>query len=318
MAATDAERAWDNYAERNEIIEGIRTVYERSAFEHGYEESTSTSAQRIAELETEIEQLKTKNEEQYAALKKKWTDDWRAYSPDKAQAHDIIKRASTLLQSDRERADMAEKEIKQLKAEVLKLDRLQKERTGYWQNTERARAQLEAEVERLNAALDMIATEREAWKTRARTAERERDAIKEVPGGMSVALGMAKSLLEMEKRMRETAEKERDDLRAKLDAEGREWLRTKDIDRLQAVEKERDAARALMERQAEEVAEEIEASTERVATAEFLLAQTQEALKWVLPYAEQWVCSTEEAGIHVSVQRAVLDRARAIIGGDDA
>jgi chromosome segregation ATPase len=41
-------------------------------------------------------------------------------------------------------------------------------------DAERAKA-LESEVERLNAATDMIAAEREAWKARAEAAERERD-----------------------------------------------------------------------------------------------------------------------------------------------
>lgn len=56
---TNAERAWEHYAERNEIIEGIRTINEKAAFECGYDEGYSESQRRTAELDTEAVLLNT-------------------------------------------------------------------------------------------------------------------------------------------------------------------------------------------------------------------------------------------------------------------
>ena len=48
--STDAERAWKHYAEQNEIIEGIRTINEQAAFEWGYGEGSAAAKQRIADV----------------------------------------------------------------------------------------------------------------------------------------------------------------------------------------------------------------------------------------------------------------------------
>jgi hypothetical protein len=82
--------------------------------------------------------------------------------------------------------DASDREIERLKADVLKLDRMQNARTRYWQNTERERARLEADVERLTSERDearaAVLVERQAkhdaaayWRERAEAAEKERD-----------------------------------------------------------------------------------------------------------------------------------------------
>jgi hypothetical protein len=103
---SDAERARLHIVAKNRS----RTDYEKindleSEFAAVRSEATAAAEQRIAALEDEVEQLKERNADQYAALKKKWEDDWRAHNPDEAKAHDIIKRAAALLQSDREPAE---------------------------------------------------------------------------------------------------------------------------------------------------------------------------------------------------------------------
>jgi hypothetical protein len=88
--------------------------------------------------------------------------------------------------------DASEREIERLKAAVLKLDRMQADRTRYWQNTERERARLEEALREdrvasakdraeLEAEVERLTRERDEARADLRSYERTMQLISEEP-----------------------------------------------------------------------------------------------------------------------------------------